>query len=94
MTNNDGFIDIEYNTSLDGEPEFLLGQDNIDIECADNWELELIATNIADHYWSYYGGYESGWPMKFEIFAGGVSLGIFEVDMEMSPNFTSRRVDK
>lgn len=82
---------IEYNTSLDGVAEFDLGNDNTDIECAESWELTLIAQEVAEHYWHNCDGWEAHWPMKFEIFADQASLGVFEVDMEMSPDFTARR---
>lgn len=84
---------IEYSTSLDGIPEFEMGPDNTEIESAEPWELALIAQEVAEHYWHNWDGWDHQWPKKFEVFADKKSLGVFEVDMEMSPDFTARRSD-
>lgn len=50
---------------------------------------EYIAQDAAQHYYDECDGWESTWPIKFEIFDGQESLGIYEVHLEHEPTFSA-----
>ncbi len=49
--------------------------------------IELFAEQCAENYWDNHDGYQSNWPLVFEIFLDGESKGKFDVDMESIPQF-------
>lgn len=55
----------------------------------DQWDIEIIAREAADDYWSNHDGWESTWPLEFEIFIDGKSAGKCLVSMEMEPVFSA-----
>ena len=55
---------------------------------------EYIADLAAEHFYNNCDGWEYEWPIKFEMFYDGKSIGTFEVEMSMEPTFGSRKVTK
>lgn len=55
----------------------------------DKWDVEIIAREAANDYWSNHDGWESEWPLNFEIFINGKSYGVCAVEMESQPNFSA-----
>lgn len=53
---------------------------------------EFLAEDAAHHYWYKRGGYDSEWPLKLEIFFGGISLGAYNMEAEARPHFVARRI--
>jgi hypothetical protein len=49
--------------------------------------LRLVAEVAADHYWHNRDGWEATWPLTFELFRDGQSLGRCVVDVEAQPLF-------
>lgn len=54
---------------------------------------EFIAEEAAEDYYERHDGWECDWPIKLEIFNGEESMGIFEIELVMSPSFESVEVD-
>jgi len=51
-------------------------------------DAEDIAVEAAEDYHSRHDGWESSWPIAFEIVdADGISLGTFNIDREAVPHF-------
>ncbi|KER02416.1 hypothetical protein MEG1DRAFT_02870, partial [Photorhabdus temperata subsp. temperata Meg1] len=42
-------------------------------------------------YYEYNDGRESNWPIDFEIYINGKSLGIFTVSLESEPVFSATK---
>ncbi|EMK7762503.1 TPA: hypothetical protein ACJIYU_004434 [Yersinia enterocolitica] len=53
---------------------------------------EFLAAIAAEDYWERFDGWESNWPLSFEIFIDGVSAGNFSVDMEQQPTFSATKI--
>ena len=56
------------------------------------WDIddpEYMAEDAADHFYANNDGWESSWPVFFELYGDGVSLGVFEVDLEFNPTFSA-----
>lgn len=78
---NDGFSD-----AYDMKGNFYL---------EDKWELEMAAQDCANDFWSNHDGWECSWPMNFTLYApDGVALGTFEIEQEVEPVFSARRVEE
>ncbi len=55
-------------------------------------DAEDVAVEAAEDYHSNHDGWESSWPIDFEIIdADGISLGTFEIDREAVPHFFLNR---
>lgn len=52
-----------------------------------------IAEAAAEDYHSNHSGWEDTWPIDFEIFSEGRSLGVFTVEREMVPEFLAFKKD-
>ncbi|ELT3494778.1 hypothetical protein R8002_003579 [Citrobacter freundii] len=63
-------------------------------EHADDFEYELIVQDAAEDYWENHDGWESHWPLNIELFVDGVSVGVFEVVMEMEPTFSASKKER
>ncbi|ERT10476.1 hypothetical protein O185_24645 [Photorhabdus temperata J3] len=50
-----------------------------------------IAEDAAEDYYEYNDGRESNWPIDFEIYINGKSLGIFTVSLESEPVFSATK---
>lgn len=50
-------------------------------------ETEWLAETAAQDLWDNHDGWEAIWPITFQIFHKGQSLGKFMVDMEAEPVF-------
>ena len=48
---------------------------------------EWIAEDAAEQYHNEHDGWESRWPITFEVFDGEKSLGRFQVELEAEPVF-------
>ncbi|EOI6865233.1 hypothetical protein ACMVR0_001279 [Yersinia enterocolitica] len=53
---------------------------------------EFLAGIAAEDYWERFDGWESNWPISFEIFIDGVSAGRFCVEMEPQPVFSAKKI--
>ncbi len=83
---------IQYSCdSKDSAPEIDLGNDETDFEEAEEWELRMIAENCADHYYHHCEGWEANWPIVFEVFADGESIGKWRIGLEFEPSFSGGR---
>jgi hypothetical protein len=51
-------------------------------------DSETLAEEAAIVFYVNQGGVECAWPMKFEIFNGETSYGIYEVELYNDPTFT------
>lgn len=64
-----------------------------DAECFDTvWDIddpEYIAEDAARHYYENNDGWEDNWPVFFELYQDGVSIGVFEVGLEFDPTFSA-----
>jgi len=64
--------------------------DGYDVECdflPSSWRY--VARACANDYFHNHDGWESNWPLEFEIFtADGKSIGIFEVAIDYDPYFS------
>ena len=56
-------------------------------------DLEWVAEDAGRDYWNSHDGWECRWPLKFEIFAQGKSLGRFEVGVEVEPTFSANQIE-
>jgi len=56
--------------------------------------ISAMAEHAAEDYFSCRDGWESSWPLEFEILIKGVSKGFFEVELENVPTFSSTKVKK
>ncbi len=55
--------------------------------CAEN--LEYIVDDAAKDFYENHDGWESSWPNEIVIFEDGKELGIFTVELEHEPTFSS-----
>lgn len=51
-------------------------------------DYEILAEAAARDFYENNGGNECSWPMKFELFNGEESYGIYEVELDNNPTFT------
>lgn len=58
----------------------------------DDSELEALAEEAAEDLFDNHDGWESHWPLKLELFIDGESAGVFEVELEHVPHFSSTKV--
>jgi len=68
------------------------GMDEAD---ADEFAKECITDiceEAADHFHDHLDGWESQWPIVFEIFMDGVSMGKCEVEREYEPAFSASQI--
>lgn len=66
------------------------GYPDFDIECI--WrpeDMDYIAQECAEKYFSEHDGWESSWPLTFTIFKDGKQIGRARVEMESEPQFYS-----
>lgn len=56
------------------------------------YELETLADDAAEDLFDNHDGWESHWPLKLELFIDGESVGVFEVELEHVPHFSSTLV--
>lgn len=67
--------------------------DKCDIESRyDEEDVEYIAECAAEDYHSNHDGWESEWPIEFEIFLDDKSIGKFLVEREYSPSFSATEI--
>ncbi|MDI6637075.1 hypothetical protein [Pantoea dispersa] len=78
---------IQYSAYTNSKPEHYL--DPRDVEDFDSFDLEEIAQEAAEDFYENHDGWEAAWPREIEIFADGLSLGIFEVEREFTPVFSA-----
>jgi len=55
----------------------------------DQWDVEILARQAAEGYWSDHDGWESEWPLDFEIYIDGKSYGVCAIEMESRPTFSA-----
>lgn len=58
----------------------------------DDDELEETAAEAASDYFDNHDGWESKWPLTFELFLDGKSLGTFRVKQETMPVFRAEKL--
>ncbi len=57
-----------------------------------SWDAEdatEIAEDAGKEYYHEHDGWEASWPLDFEIFSEGKSLGVFTVTQEAEPTFSA-----
>jgi hypothetical protein len=53
---------------------------------------DYVAEDAGQDNYDNHDGWEDSWPMKFEIFSEGKSLGVYWVNMEAEPRFYANEV--
>ena len=56
----------------------------------EDW-LDDIASDAGEHEWTTRDGWERTWPLTFELFIHGKSVGKFKVGMEAVPHFYAEK---
>lgn len=62
-------------------------------EIIDCGSAESFAQDCAQDYWDYQDGWESDWPLEFELYESEVSITPFykcKIEMEMQPEFACK----
>ena len=61
------------------------------------WEdrrmVSAVAETAAEDYWDNCIGWEATWPLTFELFRDGKSIGRYVVEMEARPEFSATKAD-
>lgn len=69
------------------------GDDKYELETSWNENhIDYMADEAAEDFHSNHDGWESFWPLNFEIFIEDVSQGIYKVERENSPTFSSTAI--
>ena len=58
-------------------------------DSGDEHSLDYCAREAGEDHFANHDGWESSWPMEFELFFNGVSKGVFQVFMEYEPGFSA-----
>jgi hypothetical protein len=69
------------------------GDDKYELDT--NWandNIDYMADDAAKDFHSNHDGWESSWPLDFEIFIEDVSQGVYRVERENSPTFSSTKI--
>ena len=56
-------------------------------QCLYTEDWRLVATDLADDYYSNHDGWESNWPVHFRIYKDGECVWKGDVEREMEPAF-------
>lgn len=55
-------------------------------------DVNYIVDDAAEDFHAKHDGWESTWPLNFEIFIDDVSQGVYNVEREMTPTFSCTKV--
>lgn len=72
---------IEYSTEFDPDEKFPLEEDGYDLDLCD------YAVEAAKDFFYSQDGWESSWPIEFNIFKDGKEQGSFVISLETDVNF-------
>ena len=82
----------KYSVDSDGEgfEDATLFRSTWDKDC-----LDYVAEDAAEYDYKNCDGWEREWPITFKIWSlDGVELGVFEVEMDMTPTFVACMAEK
>ena len=58
----------------------------------DENHINYMADEAADDFHKNHDGWESNWPLDIEIYINNNSQGVYRVELEISPTFSSTKL--
>lgn len=55
---------------------------------------DMVATDLADHFFHNHDGWEHSWPLQFRIYEDGKEVARYSVEQETAPTFHANAIEE